>query len=278
MNHPPPPPASAGSPRRVLWLALAAGAVLAAADGVAAAHGAGTLRGYVAVLEIALAGAACLAAALVFGRGDHLRRAWALMSLSHLALALLYAGDLVGLPASAMPTWFLGTFTLLTNVLRAAGTAVFAFAWLRTGLPAIGTRRGNLAAGMALLAVSLAVVGPDLMHYARAALRGDAYGGILALADVSDLLVLLMVAPLVRIARALAGGSLAWPFGLMAAASVCWLVFDGVGIYAEALGASALEIKYILGALQALGCTLFAAAAVTQRRAIRAAARGAARA
>lgn len=266
------------SPRPVLWLALALAAALALLDGLAEAHGSRPLRGWAAIAELLLAGTACLAAGWTFGRGDHLRRAWVLLAVSHLALACLYLGDVLLVPDASIPSWYLPAFTVLANVARLAGTGLFAVAWLRTGLPAPGTRLGRLLTGGLLLAGSALVVGPDLAHYAGKALRGDAYSGILALADLSDVAVLLMLVPLVQTARALAGGSLAWPFGLMAAANLAWLLFDGLDLYAGQLGLPPLAAKAGSGALQALGCLLFAAAAVTQRRAMRCAARGAARA
>jgi hypothetical protein len=266
------------SPRPVLWLALILGAAFTIADGVAVVRASLPARGAVSIVELLLVVLSCLGAAAAFGRGDHQRRAWVLLALSDLALACVYVGDVLDVPEASFPGWYLPSFTVLSNLAGLAGIGSFAATWLRTGLPPPGTRLGRWLTTAVLLAASTLVVGPGLVQNAGQALRGDAYAGSLVLADLSDVVVLLMVATLFRTARALAGGSLAWPFGLMAAGSASWLLFDGLELYAGRAGLPPQATKLIGGALQAPACVLLAAAAFTQRRVIRAAARGAARA
>lgn len=265
------------SPGRIAWASLAAAAVLAAADGLAAGRDGVTLHGWVAIVEGVSSAAACLLAGRTFERGEHLRRAWLLLGASQLALAGFYFGDVLGVPEVRLPSWYLPALTLACSATQLVGMWLFAIAWLRTGLPMPGSRRTRLVAWAVILAGGALVMSSDLAQYVGKALRGDVYAGVLAASDLSDLAVLLVAVPLIQTARALAGGSLAWPFRLIAYSYVAWVLFDGIDAVAANLGVPGLAIRVGSRLLQALGCALLAAAALTHRQAIRSG-RGAGRA
>jgi hypothetical protein len=268
------------SPPRWLLLALALAALLVLVEVWAQFRHLPDLAAASALTAYLLAALAGAGAAGAFGPGDHLRRAWALVGAGYLGLGLgrlLFPADLLGLPDGAALSWTRSLVTLASNACWVGGTAHFAVTWLRTGLPLPGTRRGRWLVAAVLTAAILGLVGPDLVSSIAAALRGDVYAGSVAIGDATDVLSFLLMVPVVLTARALAGGSLAWPFALLCASDLAWLLLDGFSTYGGVLGVTPPLVQATVGALRTLGCLLFAVAGITQRRAIRCAARSSAR-
>ncbi len=269
------------SPAGWLVLALLLAAVLSLVEAVAIRRGLAGLGALVALVAYVTAAASAAAAAAAFGPGDHLRRAWALGGALYLVLAigrLCFPHDLLGLPDAPVLPWVRAALTLTANAFGVASVALFAVTWLRTGLPLPGTPRERWLVAAVLSAATLLLVGPDLVASTAAAVRGDVYAGAVAIGDAADVLMFLLLVPIFLTARALSGGSLGWPFALLGASNLAWLLLDGFATYGDLLGVEPATVRVVSGSLRTAGCALFAAAAVTQRRAIRAAARGAARA
>lgn len=268
------------SPTRWLGLALAVAAALSLLEVRAILTGRSGLAALAALAAYGVAAAAAAGAAAAFGPRDHLRQAWVLVGCLYLGLGigrLCFANDLLGLPDLAALAWIRAAITLAANACGVAGIALFAGTWLRTGLPLPGTRRERWLVAAALFAATMLLVGPDLVSSAAAALRGDVYAGAVALGDVADVLMFLLLVPIFITARGLAGGTLAWPFALLVVADLAWMLLDGFATYGELLGVDPSAARAVSGVLRTTGCLLFAAAGVTQRLAIRGAARGAVR-
>jgi hypothetical protein len=275
-------PRAAGrwSPARWLGLALALAAALSLVEALAIRRGLPSLVALAALAAYAAATTAAFGAAAAFGPQDHLRRAWGLVGGLYLGLGLgrlLFPGDLLGLPDIAALAWLRAAITLAANACGVAGIALFAVTWLRTGLPLPGSRGERRLVAAVLFAATMLLVGPDLVASTAAALRGDVYAGAVALGDAADVVMFLLLVPVFITARGLAGGRLAWPFALLCAADVAWMLLDGFATYGELLAVEPSAARAVTGALRTTGCLMFAAAAVTQRLAIRGPARGAER-
>ena len=269
---PPRPPArGAWKPSCALGAALVASLLLAAVDwavgsDAAAVHAATALAVYLA------AAAGAWAAARAYRRGDHLRRAWTLFGLDNLALAcgrLFLSHDLLGLPAGPLASWLLAAATVLSNALGVWGMVLFASTWRRTGLPLPSSGRRLATVVVPLALASLLAVGPDLLEMGARAARGDVVALSYALGDACDVAIFLLVVPVFLTARALAGGALAWPFGLISASYLAWLLLDGSTALTELAGSPSGVTMAGLALLRNLGCLLVTAAAVAQRLAIR---------
>jgi len=262
----------APGPAACLWMALAVAAALLIVERTASALALPGLAVSMAVAAYLAGAAGAWAGATAFAAGDHLRRAWILIGCASLALALgrlLWPGELLGLPDTAPTLWLRSGVTVVSNVLNVWGMGLIALTWLRTGLPPPGSRRERIAVGVLLAAVALAVPGPSLVADFRAALRGDPYSGALVLGGACDVAVFLFIAPVFLTARAFAGGSLAWPFGLIAASNLSWLVLDGVELYGSLPGVPPGVGKASTALLRTLACLLLATAGITQRLAVR---------
>jgi hypothetical protein len=273
-------PRVAGKPARWLVLALLLAAVLSLVEAVAIRRGLNGLVALVALAAYAVAAAGATAAASAFGPGDHLRRAWVLVGALYLGLGigrLCFPQDLLGLPDVPALLWVRAGLTLIANACGVAGIALFAVTWLRTGLPLPGSRGERRLVAAVLFAATMLLVGPDLVASTAAAVRGDIYAGAVAIGDLADVLMFLLLVPVFLTARALSGGSLGWPFALLCAADVAWLFLDGFATYGEILGLEPASVRVVTGMLRTTGCALFAAAGATQRQALRAPARGAQR-
>jgi hypothetical protein len=274
------PPHAQGRPARWLVRALLVAAVLSLAEAIAIRGGLTSLMALVALVAYAVAAAGAAGAAAAFGRGDHLRRAWVLVGALYLGLGigrLCFPNDLLGLPDLPALPWMRAALTLAANACGVVGIGLFAVTWLRTGLPLPGTRRERLLVAAVLLAATMLVVGPDLVASTAAATRGDVYAGAVAIGDVADVLMFLLLVPIFLTARALSGGSLGWPFALLCASDLAWLLLDGFATYGDLLGVEPVSVRVVTGMLRTTGCALLAAAGFTQRLAIRGAARGAER-
>jgi hypothetical protein len=262
--------AAAQAPVRTLTTLAALAALLVGVEWIGVAVGSTVLVTCGVVSAYLTAGACGWAAARDFTRGDHLRLAWILNAVMYTTLAVgrtIQAAGL-GLPAQAL-TVVLSALMLAANGGEVGCAVVFAMTWRRTGLPLPGSRRTQLAVGALLVVVSLAVVGPDLVHCLGAAAGGDLFAATMAIGDASDVTAFLLILPVFLTARALSGGSLAWPFALLTASEVCWMLVDA-SMFLRNVPAVPPGLALATGVLfRTLTCLFSAAAALSQRRAMR---------
>jgi hypothetical protein len=259
------------TPARVLVAALGVSLLFAVVDGSAGTRIA-LVRSLIAVAVYLLASAGSWSAAREFAGGDHLRRPWALFCLANLVLAfgrVLMAHDLAGLPAGASLDRVIAAATLLANAFGVTGMVLIAMTWRQTGLPLPGSPGKHVAVAALLSAATLLAVGPDLVRMAAQAMQGDSLSLSLAIADICDAAVFLLSVPVFLTARAFSGGSLAWPFALLAASNFSWLLVDGFATYGTLVGTTVEVSAVVGGLLRNLACLLLAAAGVAQRLVLR---------
>jgi hypothetical protein len=225
-------------------------------------------------LSFAAAGAGCFAAASAFARGDYLRRAWALMGVCGALLMLkpLFFGSDAPYALRALSSSTAlarGAITVVANLCVVAGMVLVGRAWRVAGLD-LGVSRGARF-GVTLLsaAFALAVAGGSAWQSARALLDGRLAALTPLASAAGDVASLMALAPVAMTALALRGGALAWPWGALALSTLGWLLFDGIAVSTELLGARIPMGHAFEEALRVFACASTLAAGLLQRAAIR---------
>ncbi|MES1244530.1 MAG: hypothetical protein ABUT39_23190 [Acidobacteriota bacterium] len=201
--------------------AAAFAAVLAWIDG-------GEDDGFVAgqrILVRILAAAGCWAAASAFESGDRLRRAWLWLGIGTL---FILARDLLRLSPVFAPSpepqaaHILTTLGILANLAELVGIWRLARAWSLLTIDRPGGRAGLAAVFLVTSALALGVAGPGALHAVRA------HDLILVTSALVDIVTLCLIAPLLLTALALRGGTFFWPWALITASRLSWLLYDAV--------------------------------------------------
>jgi len=184
-----------------------------------------------------LAAAGCCLAVSVFARGDHLRRAWLLLGWG---AVLILLRDVLRLlpPFQAGGSGGVGTQVLLSglgvlsNFSLLAGIWELARSWKMAAIELPGGRSGVLAIAALTAVLAIVVAGPEALLRGRAVLGGDWGSLIFFVSAVVDILTLCLITPLLLTAVSLRGGLFSWPWGLVTASQISWLLYDAAGTLA----------------------------------------------
>jgi hypothetical protein len=216
-----------------------------------------------AVKVIALAG--CLAAATSFAESDYLRRAWNLTAVSFAFLLARDAFLLSGLAAqTAQADLLIGLLVLCSNIAGVASAWLMARTFQVAGLAtAESAPRWRTLTLAAFVAASL-VCAPTLVLSTKGLMSGDLHKLVALFSGLGDVLSLALIAPIVLTAIAMRGGALIWPWALLTAAMLAWLLYDVVGMLVPMLDATPSRLVEEL--FRALACTYTAAAGLAQRK------------
>ncbi|MGD0527415.1 MAG: hypothetical protein ABSE49_19900 [Polyangiaceae bacterium] len=209
----------------------------------------------------------CVVAAWTFEPGDYLRRAWLLLALCTLLLLGRDAVALAGGSALAQ-----GVLATAGNGCSVAGTWILARAWAVSGLDPDDAPIPKWPLRAAAAAVALAVTGWPLVGDVVALARGDAFAVVPLASDVADTVVLALLAPLLRTTLALQGGVLRWPWALMTAGNLLWLVFDALYGVLGLLHVDPSRTRVATEMLRVVATMCLFSAGLAQRRAVQAAA------
>jgi len=197
-----------------------------------------------------LAVVGCLAAFSAFSARDYLRRAWFWLAV---AMVVVLARDLIRLfvDRGEVPAidWTVSGLGVLGNLAFLAGVWMLARAWklAAVSLPGGDTGFGVVTAVVAVLA--LIVAGPGAYKHFEMLLAGDWTGLIPMVSTVVDILSLCLVAPLLLTTLALRGGLFAWPWGLVTASMVSWLLFDAAAFFGLGLFGGTFPVHEIFRGL-----------------------------
>ena len=191
------------------------------------------------ILVRILAVVGCFAAVSVFQRGDHLRRAWLFLAWGTIAillrdvLRLLPAFD----PASSAPAAevFVRGLFIFSNLGLLAGIWLLARAWKMAAISLPGGRLGVFIVALLTAVLALLVAGPAALTSAKELWQGDLNALIEVVSPVVDIVTLCLIAPLLLTAISLRGGSFSWPWGLITASQLSWLLYDGAVTLAPVL-------------------------------------------
>ena len=227
---------------------------------------------YSAVTLAKLLGAVGLAlAAARYGRGEYLFWAWGMLAANYVFLG---AADLFSRrmnvlhlePETAEKAWAL--CIVLSNVIAAVGTLMLARVWRVVGIVLPDPTPAKRAAIIAGLMTATAVVGWATIPSWKAMMKLDPVGFVGVVGALSDLVCFSVIAPLVLRALAMRGGRLAWPWGLIAASSFAWMLFDA--LVEVDLPVRDGVARAVVNGLRVLACLLSMASGLAQRWAIRA--------
>ena len=217
------------------WLALLpllfAAVFAAIASALAGTEALGPFAYWQRILVRVVAVAGCFAAMSAFQRGDHLRRAWLCLGAGTVAILMR---DLLRLlpdfqPATVAPgpQVILSALGILANLALLAGVWLLAHSWRMAAIALPGGRSGVIAVGVVAAAVAIAVAGPAALDAARRLVGGDWSSLVLLVSAVVDILSLSLIAPLLLTALALRGSLFSWPWALLTASQIAWVLYDG---------------------------------------------------
>lgn len=219
-------------------------------------------------LAKALAFIGPLAAALAFRPGEYLRRAWLLIAA---CMGLLLLRDLTTVPAIA-GTLEPHTMRLLrallvvtANAVQIWGTWILARTWKVASLALPVSPAAQHAVVATVVVLVLASTGPGVWQNATRIHSGD-LEAIAGLASaLGDSIALCLIAPLLLSALALRGGLFGWPFSLLTASYLGWLLYDVVLTLGPAAGLDPAMRRTASEGFRALGCLLGFSAGMAQR-------------
>lgn len=210
----------------------------------------------------------CFAAVSVFEPGDRLRRAW--LWLGAAAIFILVRDVLRLFPpfvaGPGLAQGFLTGLAILTNLALLAGIWMLARSWRMVAIEMPGGRPGVATIGVITATVALVVAGPGALESARAFSGGDWGALILLVSALVDIVTLCLITPLLLTAVALRGGLFSWPWALVTASQVSWLLYDAVAAFGPSPDAIVFPLPEVF---RGLAENLLAAAGVAQFLAVR---------
>ena len=115
---------------------------------------------------------------------------------------------------------------ILANLCLLAGVWLLARAWKMAAISLPGGRSGVVAVALVTALLALAVAAPGALKSARDLAGGDWSSLILVVSAVVDIVTLCLIAPLLLTAVSLRGGLFSWPWGLVTASQLSWLLYD----------------------------------------------------
>lgn len=216
---------------------------------------------------VAFAGMA--AAALAFEPGDYLRRGWGTWAAAYIFLTVRDAVLLCRGHISPL------AFDVSRGVLVTAGNACVVFAawtlaraWGVAGLEHPGSKNAKRAAvGIAIIAVLL-LAGPIFVVDLRELLSGRSLRIDAIASDLGDILALPLIAPVALTALAVQGGTLRWPWTLLTASLVAWLLYDTIYTVPDYFAVPAAPLRLASEPFHVLAAACACAAGLAQRKAV----------
>jgi hypothetical protein len=246
----------------ILWALVLAIAVLAIPD---EATRAGLLHVEVDVVK-ALGAVGLIAAAMSFDPGDYLRRAWLFGAANYL---LLFARELVNGHDGPLLGLSNGLWQALlvtaANVSGVAFVAMLARAWAVSGLEHPSSKLSPRALLLLAAVVALAVTGWPMLHDTQDLMQGNAAGLLYLASDLGDAIAFTLAAPVMMTAFALRGGVLRWPWAMLTACYLAWLVNDLATPLVSVMHLTNLQGDLLKEVTRALGCTFAFSAGLSQR-------------
>jgi hypothetical protein len=216
----------------------------------------------------------CVLAASRYRRGEYLHVAWSLLGV-HYGLLFVYElafGTLVHLPGLSPGAALTGRAicVVAANLASSACAIMLARVWRMLGAALPGSpARQKTAVALAII-VAVALVGWGIARDLRQLIGGDRAAILGVAADLGDLVSFSVIAPLSLVAIAMRGGTLAWPWGLITASYLTWLVYDMMWSFAAQLPMSPRNMVAVAELWRALACALALSAGLAQRQALRA--------
>ncbi len=221
-------------------------------------------------LSKGLATVGCFVAAYTFERGAYMRRAWSfnawcyLLLLSRDLTTNLVGPDAVFLGIKVVA--ILGGVVFAANLSSCIGVALLARAWSIAGLELPGSRTSRYAVMLVAAMLAVGISGSDLVHDSHKLFAGDLASMHHVVSDLGDIFGLALIAPVLLTAIAMRGGVLTWPWALLTASLVFWLLYDAISLIEESLPGHETAARVVRETFRALACATEFAAGLAQRR------------
>jgi hypothetical protein len=201
-----------------------------------------------------------------------MRRAWALNGWCYLLLLSKDLASHVAAPDTMVLGMRLigveGLAVFLANMSSVVGTAFLARAWATAGLELPGTKAARFGMMLAGAVIAVGISGSDLLADSRVLLSGDVSSAHSVASDLGDIFGLALIAPVLLTAIAMRGGVLTWPWALLTASLIFWLLYDAVSIIEHMLPGHEVAVHVVRETARALACATECAAGFAQRRVV----------
>lgn len=214
--------------------------------------------------------AGCAGAAMRFGRGDYLRRAWSLNAACYLLILVEDVALRPGFGVFAAATWApvaSPAVVLVANACQLAGTVMLARVWRVAGFELAGSSLVRTAVRVAAVAIALVAGGWLLWTSVREVAHGQTSSLVDLVSTAADIVSFALIAPFLLTAIAFRGGSLGWTWGLYTASLFGWLLFDATLSYVPFI-ASATTTTLVSEVCRLMACTFGMSAGLAQRLAV----------
>ena len=182
------------------------------------------------ILVRLLAAVGCFAAVSCFERGDHLRSAWLWLGAGTIVILIR---DLLRLlpgfapqAADAKAQLIVTALGILSNLALLAGIWLLSRSWTMAAITLPGGRSGFGVVAVATAVIALTVTGPGAYTHLQELARGDWSSLVLVVSAIVDIITLCLITPLLLTAISLRGSLFAWPWGLVTASQLAWLLYD----------------------------------------------------
>jgi hypothetical protein len=182
----------------------------------------------------------------------------------------LMFGRIVHLPGIAedSATLYRAIFVVIANLAAAVGSVMLARTWAVAGIELPGSRTSQRVLLGIAIAVAVAIVGLGVWNdFHRLHTDSEAVVGIAS--SLGDIVCFSVIAPLFLMAMAMRGGALFWPWALITASNMSWLIYDVSWGLQRQWGLPEPTLKTIAELWRALGCVFAFVAGLAQRWAMR---------
>jgi hypothetical protein len=219
-----------------------------------------------------LGGVGLALAAWRYNRGEYLFWAWALLSVQMILLgaAELFFTARFNLfhltPVKEDVCW--AVLMVLANGAASVGTIMLARVWRMVGLALPDPSGGKRLLTLGGIVVSIVVVAYAITPEWKAMLAGHPIGAGSVAGVLTDLVCFSVIMPLGLRALALRGGTLAWPWGLLASSLFAWMLYDVLVELNLPLPVALSES--LVNGVRVSACLLAMGAGLAQRWAVRA--------
>lgn len=219
----------------------------------------------------------CVVAARAFSRGDYLRTAWAMHAACY---ALLLTRDAIflgvlrdGMAFGLRYVYVQALLVTGANGCAMVGSIMLARAWRVAGLENPGRPVTRVVATALWILLSVSITGRATMIDARQLASGHLEALVGLSSDVTDLLSMCLIAPVFFTALALRGGLLRWPWALVTAGLLFWLLYDAGLVLAEAFSLEPLSARVLRESFRGAACLYSLVAGLAQQLVLRDASR-----
>jgi len=214
----------------------------------------------------ALAAVGCALAARRLQPGDYLRAAW---SANFAGYCLITLAALMRFPHQPPRGLSLARGAVLVgeNAFQVISMWLFSRAFRVAGITLPGSQARKVLIAGAAAFLALVIAGSSFEMEARRLVSGEVTAIAGVVSSIGDIITFTLIGPIFMTALALRGGLLVWPWSLITASGLSWLLHDAQNVVARYLPqATARDVAAWADIWRISACVLVLAAGLAQRR------------